>query len=89
MRTQANCRFFRWIHMNVCARTMPPGGKEPVHYFTTGDAGWMQGPSYFTEATAWSTAIDWTLEEPGWATPGFTPGSGWSAAVQQSNVGHF
>ena len=37
--------------------------------------------SYVTTATAWDSTIDWTKQEAGWSSPGFTPGSDWSAST--------
>jgi hypothetical protein len=66
----------------VMVQLNPPAGAPAeavgtTHYYTTSDDGWMQADSYIT-ATAWSSAIDWTLEEEGWSAPSFVPGPNWT-----------
>ena len=52
------------------------GSDEPL-LFSTSSPGWeARGSAFYTTATAWNTLIDWRLEEPGWASPGFTPAAG-------------
>ena len=58
-----------------------------VHFFSTGDTGWLSSKSYVTAGTAWATTIDWTKHEPGWSTIGFQPGADWSAAVPDHSGG--
>lgn len=55
-------------------------GSKP-YFVSTGEQGWKVGPSYYTVATAWKSMIDWTKEEAGWSTPGFTPSSDWMAVA--------
>eukprot|EP00039_Didymoeca_costata_P030726 m.31059 g.31059 ORF g.31059 m.31059 type:complete len:1152 (-) comp8275_c0_seq1:33-3488(-) len=49
-------------------------------FYTTDSQNWLGTNSFVTEGNAWDTTIDWTMEEPGWATPSFQPGNGWSQA---------
>ena len=53
-------------------------GSKPF-FVSTGDAGWMRGPSYYNQADAWNTNIDWNKEEAGWSTTSFAPSSAWTA----------
>lgn len=48
--------------------------------------GWMGTKPYVTTSTAWDATIDWTKQEAGWSTPGFTPGAGWSAVTADSTA---
>jgi hypothetical protein len=40
--------------------------------------------SYVTAGTAWHTTIDWSMQEAGWSSPGFTPGTAWSASTSMA-----
>lgn len=56
-------------------------GVQPPLFFTTSDTGWRATASYYTDATAWSSQVDWTRLQPGWSSPGFSPSAEWKAVV--------
>jgi alpha-L-rhamnosidase len=55
------------------------GESAPTFALSSSSDGWMATESYFTTATAWDSAIDWTKQKQGWSTTAFTPGPGWTA----------
>ena len=56
------------------------GESTPTFTLSSSTAGWLATDSYVTTATAWDSAIDWTKQEKGWSTTGFSPSASWSAA---------
>eukprot|EP01052_Picozoa_sp_SAG31_P006639 SAG31_NODE_307_length_17957_cov_5.236645_11_plen_181_part_00 len=53
------------------------GQPAPTYALSSSSTGWMARSSYYTTATAWDSAIDWSQEEIGWSSTGFTPSASW------------